>query len=117
LRLKSAKARCLLGYGKRRGMIALRCPQCFVLLQRRGNRRAGIKAGVKIAVNNSFNNITVDGCMSTNDTVFILANGLSGNDCIGLNCKEFDVFSEALTAVCLKMAEKIVRDGEGRENL
>lgn len=72
-----------------------------------------LKAALKAAVDKTFNSITVDGCMSTNDTVFVLANGLAGNPCIGLKGEDFILFSQALAVVCLKMAEAIVRDGEG----
>lgn len=72
-----------------------------------------LKYALKAAVGNSFNNVTVDGCMSTNDTVFILANGLSKNPCISLRDKNFPLFSAALNYACLEMAKSIVRDAEG----
>ena len=65
------------------------------------------------AVANSFNRITVDGDMSTNDTVLVLANGLAGNKRFALRDSQFTVFQSALNHVCLELAKKIVRDGEG----
>ncbi len=65
------------------------------------------------AVAHSFNRITVDGDMSTNDTVLILANGLAGNKEFKVQSSEFNFFSAALNHVCLELAKKIVRDGEG----
>jgi len=66
------------------------------------------------AVAGSFNRITVDGDMSTNDTVLVLANGEAGNSNIqNPTSKEFSIFSEALGYVCLGLAKMIVRDGEG----
>jgi len=65
------------------------------------------------AVANSFNRITVDGDMSTNDTVLVLANGLAGNKKFGVRSPEFGIFQAALNHVCLELAKKIVRDGEG----
>jgi len=65
------------------------------------------------AVANSFNRITVDGDMSTNDTVLILANGLAGNKRIGKRKPETENFQSALNHVCLELAKMIVRDGEG----
>ena len=65
------------------------------------------------AVANSFNRITVDGDMSTNDTVLVLANGLAGNKKFGIRNSEFGIFQAALNHVCLELAKKIVRDGEG----
>ena len=63
------------------------------------------------AVANSFNCITVDGDMSTNDTVLILANGLAGNS--KLSSKNLKTFQTALNHVCLELAKMIARDGEG----
>lgn len=66
------------------------------------------------AVARSFNRITVDGDMSTNDTVLVLANGLAGNDRIkSTKHKDFAAFQTALDHVCLSLAKMIVRDGEG----
>lgn len=62
-------------------------------------------------VEGSFNSISVDGCMSTNDTALILANGAAGNERPGaavLN-KFRDCLSEVLSGLALSM----VRDGEG----
>jgi glutamate N-acetyltransferase/amino-acid N-acetyltransferase len=56
---------------------------------------------------NSFNRITIDGDMSTNDTVILLANGLSA-------CKpDVSAFSKALDEVTRTLARMIVSDGEG----
>ena len=68
------------------------------------------------AVANSFNRITVDGDMSTNDTVLVLANGLAGNpkaDLRSPKSKGYGLFQAALSHVCLELAKMIVRDGEG----
>ena len=72
-----------------------------------------LRAALREAVAQSFNRITVDGDMSTNDTVLLLANGLVGNKKFGVNRPEFKVFQTALNHVCLELAKKIVRDGEG----
>jgi glutamate N-acetyltransferase/amino-acid N-acetyltransferase len=91
-----------------------------------------LQTALREAVANSFNRITVDGDMSTNDTVLVLANGLAGNpplvaaDVRRLNSKnekvgaslprllrDFEVFQAALNHVCLELAKMIVRDGEG----
>ncbi|HZL14270.1 MAG TPA: bifunctional ornithine acetyltransferase/N-acetylglutamate synthase, partial [Verrucomicrobiae bacterium] len=65
------------------------------------------------AVAHSFNRITVDGDMSTNDTVLVLANGLAGNEKFKIQNSKFKIFQAALNHVCLELAKKIVRDGEG----
>jgi glutamate N-acetyltransferase/amino-acid N-acetyltransferase len=92
-----------------------------------------LQTALNEAVANSFNRITVDGDMSTNDTVLVLANGLAGNSPIvgdevtSLISKrknrvrassrrllqDFYIFQAALNHVCLELAKKIVRDGEG----
>ncbi len=72
-----------------------------------------LQAALNEAVANSFNRITVDGDMSTNDTVLVLANGLAGNKKFKLNGAEGKLFQTALNHVCLELAKKIVRDGEG----
>lgn len=59
------------------------------------------------AVGDSFNSITIDNDMSTNDTVFLMANGMSG---ILPDMKEFQ---EAVNCVALELAKMIVKDGEG----
>ena len=74
---------------------------------------SALRKSLRQAAEASFNCITVDGDMSTNDTVFILANGESGNSTIRIRSKAYDTFTECLTHVCLKMAKEIVKDGEG----
>ena len=69
--------------------------------------------GLRLGVEPSFNSITVDGCMSTNDMVTILASGLAGNKTIKARGKDFETFCQALNFVCLDMAKKIVLDAEG----
>jgi glutamate N-acetyltransferase/amino-acid N-acetyltransferase len=64
------------------------------------------------AVNKSFNMITVDGETSTNDTVVILANGMS-EIALGRDKSEVAVFREALEFACSALAKMIVYDGEG----
>ena len=59
----------------------------------------------------SFNAITVDGDTSTNDAVVVMASGASG---AGLaTTADREAFAAALDAVCLALAQAIVRDGEG----
>ena len=72
-----------------------------------------LKKALQRAVDASFNCITVDGDMSTSDTVLILAGGKAGNSPIKVRSKAFDTYTEALTEVCLRMAKAIITDGEG----
>ncbi len=68
---------------------------------------SALRDSLRTAVECSFNRITIDGDMSTNDTVIALANGASG---ITPSPK---VFQEALNAVTQALAQMIVLDGEG----
>ncbi|MFZ9875180.1 MAG: bifunctional glutamate N-acetyltransferase/amino-acid acetyltransferase ArgJ, partial [Candidatus Methylacidiphilales bacterium] len=66
------------------------------------------------AVEHSFNRISVDGDMSTNDTVLVLANGAAGNTTLKSYDPDLGKFSNALKQLMLEMAKKIVEDGEGK---
>ena len=74
-----------------------------------------LQVALQEAVARSFNRITVDGDMSTNDTVLVLANGMAGNRNIQHPTSNIQhrIFQDALNYVCLELAKKIVRDGEG----
>ena len=73
-----------------------------------------LQRALKQAVALSFNRITVDGDMSTNDSVIVLANGQSGAARIrSSSSPDFIRSQEALNHVCLDLAKKIVADGEG----
>ena len=72
-----------------------------------------LQTALNEAVAQSFNRITVDGDMSTNDTVLVLANGLAGNEKLKIKNSKLKTFQTALNHVCLELAKKIVRDGEG----
>ena len=65
------------------------------------------------ATDKSFNQMTVDGDTSTNDTLMVLANGAAGNDPIELGSQDGAAFQEALTHVCAELGKLIARDGEG----
>jgi glutamate N-acetyltransferase/amino-acid N-acetyltransferase len=75
--------------------------------------RATLKACVDDAVEHSFNRISVDGDTSTNDTVIVLANGMSGTNPIKSYHPQFGLFKKTLTHVMRKLARMIVEDGEG----
>ena len=65
---------------------------------------------LRAAASKSFNRISIDGDMSTNDTVLVLANGASGKEIGDL---EIGDFTDALTTVATDLAKQLVRDGEG----
>jgi glutamate N-acetyltransferase/amino-acid N-acetyltransferase len=100
------------------GMI---CPNmatmlCFIMTDANIDKSALDKA-LKSAVQKSFNRITIDGDMSTNDTVLIMANGLAGNSLMRLKSKELDKFSNALSDITYELSKMIVKDGEGATKL
>jgi glutamate N-acetyltransferase / amino-acid N-acetyltransferase len=68
---------------------------------------------LKEAVRRSFNRITIDGDMSTNDTVLMMANGLIGNAPINRKSEFFEPFRKALHEVTYGLAKLLVSDGEG----
>jgi glutamate N-acetyltransferase/amino-acid N-acetyltransferase len=72
------------------------------------------RAFLKRSVDRSFNMITVDGDTSTNDSCFLLANGLSEVEPAGADVERFAV---ALDAVCIDLARKMAADGEGADKL
>jgi glutamate N-acetyltransferase/amino-acid N-acetyltransferase len=70
---------------------------------------------LKDAVDLSLNRITVDGDTSTNDTVLLMANGLSGIEVI--NDAQRDVFQPVLDDVLISLAKWLIKDGEGATKL
>ena len=74
---------------------------------------AYLQKAFRLAVERSFNAITVDGDMSTNDTCLIMANGMAGNPLIKEGSAEGDAFAATLNDVLLSLAKQIVKDGEG----
>ncbi|MEW6075209.1 MAG: bifunctional glutamate N-acetyltransferase/amino-acid acetyltransferase ArgJ [Candidatus Omnitrophota bacterium] len=101
------------GIAKGAGMIApnVATMLAFALTDAHISQRALSYASL-LAVDSSFNCITVDGCMSTNDTVMVLANGKAGNALIDLD-RYFNRFVSLLMRVYLELAKMIIRDAEG----
>ncbi len=69
------------------------------------------QASLKTAAQQSYNRIVIDGDTSTNDTVLLLANGMSGVDVSSGD--ELEAFQSALNALARYLAQEVVRDGEG----
>ncbi|HEY5975605.1 MAG TPA: bifunctional glutamate N-acetyltransferase/amino-acid acetyltransferase ArgJ, partial [Geobacteraceae bacterium] len=67
----------------------------------------------RVAVDRSFNAISVDGDMSTNDTALVMANGQAGTPLLTGSHPESGEFVRLLEEVCLTLAKQIVKDGEG----
>ncbi|MDP6924969.1 MAG: bifunctional glutamate N-acetyltransferase/amino-acid acetyltransferase ArgJ [Candidatus Scalindua sp.] len=73
-----------------------------------------LRSCIKRSTESSFNQITVDGHMSTSDMVAILANGMAKNRNITSSTKsDLALFQKALDYVTQNMAKEIVKDGEG----
>lgn len=70
---------------------------------------------LKFAADRSFNNISVEGHTSTNDTMLLIANGAAGG--APLNETEEAEFAENLEAMCIELAKQIPTDGEGATHL
>ena len=79
--------------------------------------RALLTKALRGANNRSFNRISVDGDMSTNDMVLVLANGLAKNTPVVDNSEEYQLFAAALEYVLIKLAKMIAKDGEGATKL
>ncbi len=65
----------------------------------------------------SFNNLTIDNDMSTNDVVLALANGQLGNPELTEPGPEYEAFAAAVQSLCVELAKEIARDGEGATRL
>ncbi|MEG0296978.1 MAG: bifunctional glutamate N-acetyltransferase/amino-acid acetyltransferase ArgJ [Clostridium sp.] len=76
-----------------------------------------LKESLKECVDVSFNRVSVDGDTSTNDTVFILANGLAENTLIEENNNNYSTFLKYLKEICVEISKMIARDGEGATKL
>ena len=81
----------------------------FLLTDAQGSSE--MKGILEKAVDETFNRVTVDGDMSTNDTAFLLANGASGASLS--SDRDLQHFAEALTTVCSELAKQMAKDGEG----
>ena len=101
------------GIAKGAGMIApnMATMLCFILTDA-AITQAALDKALGLAVDKTFNCISVDGCMSTNDTVLVLANAAAGNAII-TGGKSLEDFSKALESACLDLAKMVVRDAEG----
>ncbi len=72
---------------------------------------------VKPVADRSFNQVTVDGDSSTNDSFLILANGAAGNDPVRAGTEEADQLRAAIEEVARRLARSIAMDGEGATKL
>jgi len=102
------------GICKGAGMI---CPHmatmlCFIMTDIAVHQKT-LERTLHNAVNKTFNRLTIDGDMSTNDTVLIMANGMLGNPPITEKSLSYLSFNYALEEVAYGLAALIAKDGEG----
>ena len=76
-----------------------------------------LKKALVWGVAKSYNMLSVDGDTSTNDTVAIMANGLCGNARIESENENYEIFCQALFAVCNSIVRRLAKDGEGATKL
>ena len=76
-----------------------------------------LRATLSEVADTSFNMVTVDGDTSTNDTLLVFANGLSGVRPITSGSEGADTFREALQEVCVHLTREMAKDGEGATRL
>src|SRR5262249_18991371 len=108
----------LAALGKGAGMIApeLATLLVFVCTDARIDRRAARRA-LTDGVAETFNAVSVDGDMSTNDTVLLLCSGAAGNRPITVRSAGYRAFARALREVLEELARLVVLDGEGASRL
>ncbi|MDF3046072.1 MAG: argJ [Ornithinibacter sp.] len=96
------------GMAKGAGMLAPALATMLVVVTTDAVVRAGeLRRALGAATAATFDRIDSDGCMSTNDTVVLLASGASGI------AVDETTFSAALTEVCTSLARQLVADAEG----
>ena len=76
-----------------------------------------LQKAITASADETFNMISIDGDTSTNDTYAVLANGMAGNPEITAEGPDFDLFCDALRAVCRTLSKLMAGDGEGATKL
>jgi len=89
---------------------------CFLMTDLKAPQNL-LQYALKTVCNDTFNTISVDGDMSTNDMVILLSNNQSKKEVKSKNDPLFINFQKALFEVCLKLSKEIVIDGEGAKKL
>ncbi|MCZ7413357.1 MULTISPECIES: bifunctional glutamate N-acetyltransferase/amino-acid acetyltransferase ArgJ [unclassified Streptomyces] len=96
------------GMAKGAGMLAPGLATMLVVLTTDADVPAAeLDAALRAATRTTFDRVDSDGCMSTNDTVLLLASGASGT------APEAAEFAEAVRAVCDDLGQQLIRDAEG----
>lgn len=108
----------LIGFTKGAGMIHpnMATMLCYLMTDLKVSQNL-LQEALKSACDESFNNISVDGDMSTNDMAILLSNNTSKYEVRNKNDLVYKEFQKVLIASCLKLAKEIVIDGEGAKKL
>ncbi len=108
----------LTGFTKGAGMIHpnMATMLCYLMTDLNVSQEL-LQHALRTATDKSFNNISVDGDMSTNDMVILISNRQSKKEINSKNDPVFISFQEILTESCIKLAKEIVLDGEGANKL
>jgi glutamate N-acetyltransferase/amino-acid N-acetyltransferase len=108
----------MLGIAKGAGMIAPRMATMLaVALTNAEPEIEFLRESAVRAAERSFNRITIDGDMSTNDTLAVLAGGGAGSRTLCASAADREAFSQTLEELCKALATMIVMDGEGAGKL
>lgn len=108
----------LAAFGKGAGMIAPELATMLVFIATDAAITPDALAGaIRRASDTTFNHLTIDDDMSTNDAAIVLANGLAQNPLIDGPGDALTTFEDALTSLCMEMARAIAEDGEGATKL
>jgi len=106
------------GMAKGSGMIAPHLATMLAVVTTDASVSAGLlQELLRRVADRSFNCITVDGDMSTNDTVVVLASGAAGAAPVDGDAAAAAALEQGLEAVCRELARMIARDGEGATKL
>jgi glutamate N-acetyltransferase/amino-acid N-acetyltransferase len=89
---------------------------CFITTDAAISKKM-LRKAINLDVAETFNQISVDGDTSTNDTLAILANGLAGNAEIATENEDFETFCNALRKVTVTLCRGLAKDGEGATKL
>ena len=108
----------LTGFAKGAGMIHpnMATMLCFLMTDLKMPQNL-LQNALKNAADDTFNTISVDGDMSTNDMVILLSNNQSNKEVKSKNDPLYLSFLEMLNKACYKIAKEIVRDGEGAKKI
>ncbi|MBI5195932.1 MAG: bifunctional glutamate N-acetyltransferase/amino-acid acetyltransferase ArgJ [Nitrospirae bacterium] len=114
----NGKTGTIAGIAKGAGMISpnMATMLCFIVTDIAVEPNA-LNSALKNAVKTTFNMLTIDNDMSTNDTVLLMANGALKNSPLRKNSPSYRKFKNALTEVSYNLTKMIAMDGEGATKL